>query len=1078
MNNSISKPVLCLIAACVALVIVALWFGPRANGQKQEPATSSAVEKQTATNPVSANEPTSRTGTTDGLPPVVPISLTNVLDEAEKKLAQTDTSVQALPQGTQIYGGIEFWLQGMIHLQGLATRDDEKRNFRTKIIVPFDQTNFANGTDWVTHRGSNVATVYMLAGARYSSPQPGEKFAEAILRYDDRSVLRSDVLYNVHLRDWWRLPYEEPAQLPNALTKVAWKGPYPPFKDHSLRLYRVALVNPHPEKTIRSIEFVSTMKRPSLFVAALTLDPLEPGIRLDDLTSQEMADPELNGELQLFVQDMEGHPLTNAQVSTTFKSASADSAGQKYMTDNNGLVLVRFPNNGLTSLDVGAEHEDYSGKKMLWDLQSGDTLPASYTLKLGAEVKIGGVVVDDGENPILGAEVSLYRFWTGADGAPDKKGEQPSFTTQKQTTDDQGRWLAKGLPLELLDHIMFDVNHPDFVGTNITVTANNAAEKQLRDGTFKIVLLRGLEVYGRVMDESQNPVSGATVWAGRKFFRDRQQTQSDVQGRFSFRKVKDGDALFSVMAQNFSPDNKTVNVHAGMSEIVFNLKPGDVVRAHVQDESGQPVANARVGLEGSPGEPSYDAYEFSANTDDQGNFSWDSAPKESMSFYFFHDGFEAKRGVKLAPGQDNTVTMHPTRQLQGQVLDDTSGHAVTNFTVRTGTASPDNSDVYGVVRNHEFSAVDGRFNINIEEESDNAIYVSAGGYADQVQKMPDAQNGIVQMVVRLKPSAGLNGVVLAPDGTPVPGVNVAVAGDAMHSNIQLTGGRLRSYDSSSKLATTDSNGHFNISSVPEDGTVVASGEPGFGRAPLDEVRNSGILTLQPWGRIEGSLKIAGQPGVGKDLLFNLSIPGISTDFNGYKFTTDNQGQFTMEKIPPGAGAIVRLVSTSPNSWSWSDSTPVTVKPDETTQVTLGDNGAVVVGRIRFNNPPTNGAALSYQGGLSGRMPQMPPFNSPAEAQAYFKTPEYQALVMQHKNYAIEVSPDNSFVVDDIAPGVYSLNVSVNFSGQQPWNHPPIAQASTTVTIPDSFSPTIPIDVGEIVLVPTPLMPSAGASAHP
>jgi len=91
------------------------------------------------------------------------------------------------------------------------------------------------------------------------------------------------------------------------------------------------------------------------------------------------------------------------------------------MTDNNGLVLVRFPNNGLTSLDVGAEHEDYSGKKMLWDLQSGDTLPASYTLKLGAEVKIGGVVVDDGENPILGAEVSLYRFWTALTALRTKK---------------------------------------------------------------------------------------------------------------------------------------------------------------------------------------------------------------------------------------------------------------------------------------------------------------------------------------------------------------------------------------------------------------------------------------------------------------------------------------------------------------------------------------------------------------------------------------------------------------------------------------------------------------------------------
>lgn len=1055
------------------LTVVILWFGQNQRKNGEEPATHSFVTGQSATNPISTNGPAQGLAgaeATDGLPPVTPISLTNVIDAAEKSFSQTDPSVQALPQGTQVYGGIEFWLQGMIHLQGLTARDEEHRNFRTQIIVSLDQTNVTADGSSVTHLGSNIATIYLLGGTRYGSSKTGEKFADVILHYSDGSTSSNAVEYNVHLRDWWRFPFEEPAQLPNRLTKVAWKGPSATRKDHSLRLYRIAFINPYPEKVIRSIEFASSMAQPSLFVSAFTLDPLAAGTRPDDLTSQEMADPELDGQLQLLVEDTEGHPLANARVSSSFQGASGSSSGKKYTTDNTGMALVRFPDNGLETLDVSAEHEGYSGRKMRWDLQGGDTLPASYTLKLGGEVKIGGLVVDTGENPISGATVSLNRFWTGVDGSPDKKGEQPAFSNQEQTTDDQGHWQAKGLPPDLLDHIMFDVKHPDFVGTNITVTANATAERQLRDETFKIVLLRGLDVNGHIVDDLDNPVPGATVWAGRKFYRDRQQTRSDDQGRFAFHNVTDGDTLFSVMAQGHSPDSKTVNVHTNMSEIVFKLKAGSVIRAHVQDQSGQPVADARVGLEGRPGEPAYDAYEFSANTDSQGNFSWDSAPDEPMPFYIYHDGFEAKRGVKLAPDQDNTVTMHPSRQLQGQVLDDTTDQPVTNFTVRTGTASPDNSDVYGVIRNREFSAVDGRFTLNIDEESDNAVYVTAGGYADKVQKMPDAQNGTVQMVVRLKPSAGLSGVVLAPDGSPAPGVNVAVSGDPMRSNVQLSNGRLRSYDDRSRIATTGADGRFSISSVPDVGTVVAAGTPGFARAPLAEVRSTGIITLQLWGRIEGSLKSRGQPAAGKDLLFNLSIPGIGTDFNGYKSTTDNQGQFTMEKVPPGDGAIVRLISTSPNSWSWSDSTPVTVKSGETTQVTLGDNGATLVGRIQFNNPPTNNVALTYQGNLSGQMPPMPHFNSTTEAQAYFATPEYQALMRQHKNYTVEMNPDGSFNVDDVVPGTYSLHFFVRLNNGNSWAQPPIAQGSTTVTVPDTFSPTTPIDIGEVVLAPIPSTP--------
>lgn len=772
---------------------------------------------------------------------------------------------------------------------------------------------------------------------------------------------------------------------------------------------------------------------------------------------------EPQGQLQLTVLDAQGRPLADAQVSAKTRDSGPKAATKNFVTDSTGMALVRYPGSGFQTLEVSAEHVDYSGRKVLWDVKAGDTIPASYTLRLATDVTIGGTVIDTAENPIYGAEISLYRFWSGRDGNPDKKGEQPSFSTQKQTTDAQGRWQARGLPLELLDHIGFGVKHPDFVGTNFTVGANATTEKQLRDRTHRIVLQRGLEVFGRVLDQSDNPVTGAKVWSGRKFYRDRQETVSDTQGRFSFHSVAGGETLFSVLATGLTPASKTVNVQAGMDEILFRLGAGSTIRAHVQDESGQPVADARVGLEGRPGEPAYDAYEFSGNTDAEGDFAWVSAPNQPMPFYIFHAGFEAKRGVRLSPNQENSVTMRRSREVQGQVIDATTEQPVTKFSLRTGQASPDNANLFGVIRYHELSADDGKFSISIDEESDDAIAAYADGYADVIQHLPEAQNGIVQMTLRLKPSAGVSGVVLAPDGSPAPGVSVAFAPNGPRSSIQLTGGRLRSFDDYSRATITDAEGHFRISSVADDGSVVAAGEPGFGRAPIAEVRNSGIVQLQAWGRIEGTLRIGGQPAVGKELLFNLSQAGIMADFNGYKATTGDQGQFTMEKVPPGDGAIVRLIRTSPNSWSHSDSTPVTVLPGQTTQVALGGNGAMLVGRIRFDNPPTNAAAMNFEGSLSGQMPPQPSFNSPEEARAYHSSPEWMALMRTHKNYSIEMKPDGSFTVDGVAPGTYSLNVFARVGGEFSFQNPMLGSGSTPVNVPDAFDAAAPIDIGEVVV---------------
>ena len=74
-----------------------------------------------------------------------------------------------------------------------------------------------------------------------------------------------------------------------------------------------------------------------------------------------------------------------------------------------------------------------------------------------------------------------------------------------------------------------------------------------------------------------------------------------------------------------------------------------------------------------------------------------------------------------------------------------------------------------------------------------------------------------------------------------------------------------------------------------------------------------------------------------------------------------------------------------------------------------------------------------------------------------------------KRYAIQMGSNGSFSAEDVAPGSYSLDITVH-AGVQFWNRPPLAQGSIQVTVPDSFDPTTPIDIGEVLLKPV--------SSHP
>lgn len=1070
----ISKPVLILTTAAVALTLLLVWVRlgsreqPQVEADSQPAAAAPSASAEIAPNSETAIQPAVRWE--GGLPPVVPISLAGVLIEAENSQWQKSEPFLSMPRGTQNFGGIEFWLEGMIQLQCKSSKD-ENRSYRERIVVLLVQTNAVETGTEIVPRGSNVASVHLLGATRYGGE--GERtVADLVWRYTDGGTRRTPIRFENHVRDWVHAPYEAPAYLPYAFSKVVWRAPLPNQASRTVRLYRFSYPNPEPAKVIRRLEFVSAMEVPNLFIVGLTLDPLKPGERPDDTRNLEPTDPPLPNQIEILVQTSDGVLIPTATIRAQIqqiKGKSPTRFSRSMKTDNGGVARVDYPAPAdIDRLDISASHEDYGSRKMVWSPASGDIIPANYTLKLSGGVTIGGTVVDASENPIAAATIRLNRFWMGGDDM-NKKGDQPDFPSQSKTTDAQGRWEAKGLASEILDRIGVDVKHPDYVGTNFTVRSASSIEQQLRAGTFKVVLRAGQDVLVAVTDDLGTPLSGATVWAGSCYTRERQDNKTDAQGRVSFRNVISGDVQFSVTAKGRKPAVKTVSVKPGMGEIVFKLDRGQVIRGLVQNEAAEPLPDTRISLE-SPMGGVAESYEFSATTDKDGRFEWDGAPDEPVSFYFGKTGYEQKRRQQLKPNEENIITLRKSREVRGWVLDAETEKPITKFRVAVGQFFSLDTFYADSRGTKDFSDANGAFTLSLDEEQTSAIKAEADDYAEQAQRLPKAENGVVQVIFHLKPSAALRAVLVMPDGTPVPGATVALTSGRPGPgvNVSLRNGRLTDSGRGIKIATTDASGQFVLPSPPESGMVVGTAEMGFALAPIQQVRDSGRLVLQAFGRIEGTFKIGGQPGAGQDFMFSMMNAGISLDFGTYKVTTDEAGRFSIEEVPPGEGQIVRLVKTTPNSWMHSHQTDVIVEPGKTTQITIGDSGAVLKGHVSFETPLPNDEKLTISGRLSTQMPGQPSrFQTADEARAFYDSPEWKERMKQMKNFAVSVNADGSLTLDSIPPGTYTLNVTASKAGSRPFENPPVAEGRTTVTIPEGANPYSPINLGEIVLKPIP-----------
>jgi len=120
---------------------------------------------------------------------------------------------------------------------------------------------------------SRAVRLYILHATQYAMKNQGVadglRIAEYRIRYADGDLATIPVGVGQDVRDWWSQDRE-----PVSRGQIAWAGHNQRAGDSKcyVRLYLSTWENPHPEKTIESIDYVSIKSNAAPFCVAMTAE--------------------------------------------------------------------------------------------------------------------------------------------------------------------------------------------------------------------------------------------------------------------------------------------------------------------------------------------------------------------------------------------------------------------------------------------------------------------------------------------------------------------------------------------------------------------------------------------------------------------------------------------------------------------------------------------------------------------------------------------------------------------------------------------------------------------------------------
>jgi hypothetical protein len=246
------------------------------------------------------------------------------------------------------------------------------------------------------------------------------------------------------------------------------------------------------------------------------------------------------------------------------------------------------------------------------------------------------------------------------------------------------------------------------------------------------------------------------------------------------------------------------------------------------------------------------------------------------------------------------------------------------------------------------------------------------------------------------------------------------------------------------------------------------------------------LTLQSWATVQGTLMIGSKPGADQQVdlqAFNAWTPNQPRVFFSYTTTTDSQGHFHFDRVPPESVQVSRMVPSGQSSMQ-SETTPVNPEPGKTSTVQIGGTGRPIIGKFALPASFTPGSWIAWYPTIRTHIqmpkgPDMPlgvrigsadakrkwfaQWARTKEGKAFLEAQKRASEGMTTRIYALIVDPSGSFRIDDVPSGTYDLDVQFFPPGdRQNWGHP-LATARKQIVVPPM--PTgrsdEPLDVGVV-----------------
>lgn len=739
-------------------------------------------------------------------------------------------------------------------------------------------------------------------------------------------------------------------------------------------------------------------------------------------------------------------------------------AGIRIQTQGNGRMRtfngrtgpdghVKFPipsEKNPSYFNVRVTGQRYLDKRLQWvpyqPELSGEVFD-KYTMEMERTTKISGKIVDDAGRPVAGASVELE-----FDKKYSSPHEQVAYSAYNQRnpikSGPDGSWSFSGAPLncDSIGLVAWDHEH---VSDDFWSPQPFGSVSQLYDGTAVYVLHNGLTLDGVVTGPDGAPLARVSVARG-------QQVQSvnsipavttDGEGKFKYVYAAGQQVILTFSKPGYGPEMKQMTMGGQNQTLNVSLSKGHRIFGKVVDASGRGVRNARFYLRSWRG---FQTINANFQTDSAGNFHWNNAPADTVTFEINAPGLREINEQPLEPDKENDITLGVGSRVHGVVTDAGTGQPIDKFDIDFGIVWQEGQDPVWQDRGWADGVVlsPGKFSFKNEYPFPGiALKVEASGYWPAVSRIiKPSESGDINIELKLKPGHDLIGTVRGLDGNPVAGALVVMAQLGQGNQVFID--NFKEVRSQAVQQITGADGRVDFPPGSEAFKLVAMADAGYAEVDQSEFARSSDIKLKPWGRIEGRLKVGSKPGawLTLDIVqtqrdFDQNEPEI---FNQIHATTDASGGFVFARVPAGIWRISRRIPRN-KGWQNQPLDDVEVAEGKTATINLGGNGRPIVGKVVI--PPELLARTDWSYGFcsvqtrmnrnfesvpmpddikNGTTQQMRAWMmawSKTDAGKAFNARQ-RAMYGKQRLYPLSPAADATFRIEDVPPGNYDVTINL------------------------------------------------------